>query len=120
MKFSKILLWVSYCLFFLVNINTLNAQTISGKITGRVLDLKKAPLDGAQVALTLKKDSSLVKQALLDVNGAYSFEGIGPGEYDLSVSYMGRKQVMKTSALIDAQHTLVHLDDFVFSEKTIQ
>ncbi|MFA6245511.1 MAG: TonB-dependent receptor [Mucilaginibacter sp.] len=61
----------------------LNAQSISGKVT----DSSQKPLDGASVYLM--QDSALVKTALADAVGAFSFAQLKPGEYYLNISMMG-------------------------------
>ncbi|AMP99721.1 TonB-dependent receptor [Pedobacter cryoconitis] len=118
MKFLQILLLALVCLFFLPN--TLNAQTGSGKISGRVIDSKGNPLDGANVALSSKKDSSIAKLELTGINGKYNFEGINYGHYEIFVSYMGERQPYKTLILIDTQHIVIQLEDLVLNEKKIQ
>ncbi|MBD1386793.1 TonB-dependent receptor [Mucilaginibacter rigui] len=60
-----------------------NAQSISGKVT----DSSQKPLDGASVYLM--QDSALVKTALADAVGAFSFVQLKPGKYYLNISMMG-------------------------------
>ena len=59
--------------------------TLSGKIT----DENKKPLEFATVMLLSASDSSLVKGAISDAAGAYSFPQIKEGKYLLSSSMMG-------------------------------
>nr|WP_067058291.1 TonB-dependent receptor [Mucilaginibacter sp. L294] len=60
-----------------------NAQTISGKIT----DNNQKPLDGASVYLM--QDSALVKTALANAGGMFSFAQIKPGTYHINITMMG-------------------------------
>jgi len=62
-----------------------NAQTISGKIT----DNSQKPLDGA--GIYLMQDSAIVKTALADASGAFSFAQIKPGTYRINITMMGFK-----------------------------
>ena len=63
--------------------NFVNAQNISGK----VIDNSQKPLDGASVFLM--KDSALVKTALADAAGAFSFTQVKPGAYHINITMMG-------------------------------
>jgi iron complex outermembrane receptor protein len=60
-------------------------NTISGKIT----DDKNEPLTGAVAELRNTKDSTLAKVNVADVNGKYSFENIGSGNYFIKVTLLG-------------------------------
>lgn len=60
-----------------------NAQSISGKVT----DSGQKPLDGASVYLM--QDSALVKTALADAGGTFSFNQLKPGKYYLIITMMG-------------------------------
>jgi hypothetical protein len=60
-----------------------NAQSISGKVT----DSGQKPLDGASVYLM--QDSALVKTALADAGGTFSFNQLKPGKYYLNITMMG-------------------------------
>ena len=64
-----------------------NAQTILS-LSGKVIGADNKPLDGAAVYLLKGQDSVLVKTALADASGLYSFR-VKPGAYRLSVSMMG-------------------------------
>lgn len=60
-----------------------NAQSISGKVT----DSGQKPLDGASIYLM--QDSALVKTALADAGGAFSFAQLKPGKYYLNITMIG-------------------------------
>jgi len=63
------------------------------KLQGSVEKEKNQPLSQATVLLLNPKDSSLVKGSLTTANGLYAFEKIAPGNYIISATYTGYKQV---------------------------
>jgi outer membrane receptor protein involved in Fe transport len=69
--------WLSIASIFV------NAQTIGGKVT----DSNQKPLDGASVYLM--QDSALVKTALADAGGMFSFAKLKPGAYRINITMMG-------------------------------
>lgn len=70
----------------------LYAQTTSkANITGNILDENKKPVDYATVVLYKAADSSLVKTAFTDANGAFSFSVTTKGNYFYKASNMGYK-----------------------------
>lgn len=59
------------------------------KVTGNVKDQQGKALPGSTVSLLEAKDSSVVKLAASNNNGAYTFNGIKPGNYIVSISHVG-------------------------------
>ncbi|WP_114939130.1 TonB-dependent receptor [Mucilaginibacter endophyticus] len=68
-----------------------SAQNIAVNLSGKVTGADNKPLDGAAIYLLNGRDSALVKTALADASGAYSFK-VKPGVYKLSVTMMGYKR----------------------------
>jgi len=66
-----------------------NAQTPGAKISGRVADEAKKPVDAATVVLTNAKDSSAVKTVLSNPDGSFAFENQKPGAYCIIVTSIG-------------------------------
>ena len=60
----------------------------SGTLTGTLTGIGRT-IESASVTLLRQKDSSLVKAAVSDKNGIFSFENIAFGNYLLSVSSVG-------------------------------
>lgn len=58
-------------------------------IQGRVQSAEGQPLAYANVLLLTVKDSSLVKGAVVNESGFYTFEGLRPGYYLIAVQMMG-------------------------------
>ena len=71
-----------------VALTSVQAQTgfqISGKLTG----VERKPLDGATVYLLTSPDSTLLKTALADSAGSFSFPQLKQGDYIISISMTG-------------------------------
>ena len=64
------------------------AQTTS-RVKGEVKDESQKPVSGITVSLLRGKDSSLVKAAITDKGGAYSFEAVKDGSYLLGITSVG-------------------------------
>ena len=73
------------------------AQTVF-QLSGKVMSADKKSLEGATVYLLKAQDSTLVKTALADAAGAYSFQQLRAGDYRISVSMMGY-QVYKSAVI---------------------
>ena len=72
-------------LFFVLSIN-LTAQI---SIDGILQDDKSSPIMHSNVILYSSLDSSIVKVESSDVDGKFSFKGIGKGKYYIVSSYLG-------------------------------
>lgn len=76
------------------------AQTAS-RVKGDVKDESQKPVSGITVSLLRGKDSSLVKAAITDKSGAYSFESVKDGTYLLGITSVGYQK--KISAVIEVK-----------------
>jgi iron complex outermembrane receptor protein len=65
------------------------AMSQAQNVTGNVKDDQGKSLSGASVALKKLKDSSVVKLAVTNTTGQYSFAGISAGQYFVNVSFVG-------------------------------
>jgi hypothetical protein len=80
----RVLVWLVVPLF-------LNAQDLSSvAITGRVLDPHQAAVLGAQMTLT-RTDGSTVQSTTADSVGAFRFQRVPPGEYEVRIEQQGFK-----------------------------
>lgn len=79
-----------YLLTFLLSISIAGkAQNI---IIGKIQDQNNKPIEFNTVMLLHAKDSSLVKSALSDINGAYKFDQIAADKYLIKVSSLNIKK----------------------------
>lgn len=76
------------------------AQTAS-RVKGDVKDESQKPVSGITVSLLRGKDSSLVKAAITDKSGAYSFESVKDGSYLLGITSVGYQK--KISSVIEVK-----------------
>lgn len=83
-------------IFFLAFALTLSfasqAQNGEGKITGKVVDGSSKIVEAATIALVRASDSAVVKIGSANKDGHFSFDGILPGRYFVSVSAVGHQK----------------------------
>ena len=70
---------------FIVAIKSI-AQTNETIVAGSVVDTKNKPVESATISLMKSKDSSIVKIAVSDKAGKFSFAGISFGNYFITTS----------------------------------
>lgn len=105
--------------FFLSLVLSLVVWTASAQVAlnGKVLDKKtNAPLEFVNIRLTTAADTSrMVKGAITDVEGRFHLQGLAPGDYIVTASYMGfRDTHRKVTVGRDRQSSLtLHMaEDF--------
>ena len=76
------------------------------KVSGSVVDINSAPLVNANVLLLNSKDSSLVKGVLSTKDGGFSFEKVGEGNYLVTSTYIGYRQVYSSPFRIGEKDNL--------------
>ncbi|HMD00657.1 MAG TPA: TonB-dependent receptor, partial [Ferruginibacter sp.] len=85
------------------------AQT--GKITGSIKDGgNQKIIDAATVSLLKAKDSSLVKAAVADQAGNYSFENVKPGSYLVLATSVGHSKIFSPVFSITESKSTVQLE----------
>ena len=72
----------------------------SGKLSGRVLDKRKQPLSGVNVALPAARLG-----AATDADGRYAIIGIPAGTYEVKVNLLGYGPVLVKDVLVSADNT---------------
>ncbi|MBA2745594.1 MAG: TonB-dependent receptor [Flavisolibacter sp.] len=60
-----------------------------GKISGHLTDVNQKTVESATITLIKGSDSTIVKFAIADKSGQYSFENLSAGSYIISVSAVG-------------------------------
>lgn len=79
----------------LVLSSALQAQTVSGSISGTVKDPDDSVVPGAMVQITNEATGSM-REAVSDTAGAFSFQSLQPGAYTISATYSGFKNYRQT------------------------
>jgi hypothetical protein len=78
---------------------TANAQTVTGSITGTVVDPGDAVVVGAQVHLT-NQTTKQVREFLTTGNGTFTFPDLVPGDYGLRVTQPGFKTYVQNGITV--------------------
>jgi iron complex outermembrane receptor protein len=86
----------------------LHAQTAkqNAKITGKLLNEQGKAVDYATVSLLKAKDSSIVKGALSNDNGIYTFERIAAGSYVVKATMVGYDKAVSGTFVLDEGATI--------------
>ena len=83
---------------------------IVGKVSGTVLDATtKLPIEFASVAIYKKKSGKLINGGITNAKGAFKIENIQPGEYTLSISFIGYEKNDLESVITTPEKPDVHL-----------
>jgi outer membrane receptor protein involved in Fe transport len=94
-----------YLFSFLLVVLSLQSQAQSGTANGTIQSGNKA-VESAVVTLVRQKDSSLVKTAVTDKEGKFSFEQIKNGAYIVSVTSIGYERYYTQPFVISAGNTV--------------
>ncbi|MEO6722991.1 MAG: outer membrane beta-barrel family protein [Ferruginibacter sp.] len=97
--------------------NFVNAQTLSGKITGNVIDENGSAVDGATVSLERTTDSVAVKYELAAADGSFNLD-IKEGSYYLLITSVGKQSYKSGMIAVDAQHLLMKLPAIIMHPAT--
>ena len=89
------------CALLAIGITPAFAQSGTATLNGRVVDQQKAALPGATVTLS-NQATGLSRTTTTSVDGAYSFPGVPPGKYKLTVELSG----FRTTAVDEVQLTV--------------
>jgi len=82
-------------------LNFANAQAPAAKISGRVLDEDKKPIDGATIILLAAKDSAVVKTMLANTDGTFVFQNLKDATYIIKATYVGYKNYKSNAVVIN-------------------
>jgi hypothetical protein len=71
-------------------------------VFGKILDSKdNSGLIGVNILLTSKKDSTLIKSAITDIDGGFLVDNVPNGDYKMEISYISYKTINKNITLND-------------------
>ena len=87
-------------------LNFAQAQTLTGKIEGKVLDAGKKPVDAATITLVNAKSMAVIKSMLVNPNGTFAFESLQNGAYRVVVTSVGYQNYKSDSLVIDKQQNI--------------
>lgn len=101
----KPLLTLAATFIIAASLGTLNAQSISGTITGRVVDQSGAVISGATVQLTDQNTNVTVRTKVLS-SGNFVFPAVLPGTYSVTIQAPGFKVLTKRDLTLTANERL--------------
>ncbi len=96
----------------------LHAQNKPGKISGSISNAEGKPVEAATIQLLRAADKGLVKVAVTDKSGNYSFEKIAEGKYIVSVSAVGFVKKLTDAVEITAAKPTVEVASTQLSSQT--
>lgn len=97
----------------------IHAQVEPG-ITGTVLDANSAPVEFANAILLKSEDSSVVKGAITDASGNFTFDEIIPGNYLVLFSQVGYSKYYSEKIELTESSGVKKLSPAILLENTIQ
>jgi hypothetical protein len=80
---------------------TANAQALYGSIVGNVTDPQGGVLRGVAVTI-VNTGTGLKLEAATDESGSYVFRNLLPGNYDMTLSFAGFKEVRQSDVIVTA------------------
>lgn len=92
-------------------------QAVRGTVSGRCIDQAGKSMPFATLLLVRQADSTLVKGAVADIEGAYVFDNIGAGRYRLSAQLVGYGKTYSEPFAIDAEHLTVTMPGLTLLEE---
>jgi outer membrane receptor protein involved in Fe transport len=88
-----------------------NAYSKSSGVKGAISDSKKAPVEFANVFIIKSSDSTIVKSALTDASGAYTFTDISAGEYMVMVMQLGYQRYYSAPFMVKSDGETVSMKE---------
>ncbi|HEU0176901.1 MAG TPA: carboxypeptidase-like regulatory domain-containing protein, partial [Blastocatellia bacterium] len=78
-----------------------HAQILYGSLVGNVADQNGAVLPGVSVSIT-NTGTGLKLDTITDATGSYIFRNLLPGEYDMTLSLKGFKEMRQSAIIVSA------------------
>ncbi len=99
---------------------TAQVKTVSGLLTGNVMDSRSKALEGATVRLISFSDTLSNRAMLTDKTGQFSFSGIVFGYYKLSISFVGLQPLTLDSIYFRADRFDFNMADITLKPKSTE
>lgn len=95
-----------------ININAQNANTATGKITGRIIDsVSVQPVEYAAISLLTQGENKVVNGSTADNKGAFKLINVADGKYKLLIEFIGYKRYEKDNIVVSKENPNVELGD---------
>jgi iron complex outermembrane receptor protein len=92
------------------------AQTIETSVSGSTVDTKNMPVESATISLMKSKDSSIIKIAVSDKAGKFSFTGISFGSYFITTSAVSFAKTNSPVFIISENNTTIRVGTLILQE----
>ena len=92
------------------------AQTIETSVSGSTVDTKNVPVESATISLMKSKDSSIIKIAVSDKAGKFSFTGISFGSYFITTSALSFAKTNSPVFIISENNTTIKVGTLILQE----
>ena len=91
-------------------------------VTGKVVDTELQPMAYVNVLILQAADSTLVKGAVSDEDGAYIFKAVKTGDYVIKASFVGYAETFSDSFTVDADKQIkaIAMDQSAESLETVK
>jgi len=89
----------------MATISTANAQTITGSISGAIMDATGGMIPGASITLTSEKTGQ-PRSSITDSEGRFNFAALQPGSYALKVERQGFQTLEQRGIILSANENL--------------
>ncbi|MDN3656738.1 TonB-dependent receptor [Ferruginibacter paludis] len=91
-------------------------QTNETSVSGSTLDTKNIPVESATASLLKSKDSSIIKIAVSDKEGKFSFTGIPFGSYFITITTVSFAKTNSPAFMISENNSTVRLGTLILQE----
>lgn len=92
--------WIALLAFVCCCLTALSSQTVTGTITGTVVDPHHAVMPGLSVKL-VSESTGVLRQETTDQRGEFTFNAVQPDAYTLSVEHIGFKRYDKKNLVVN-------------------
>ena len=92
------------------------AQTIETSVSGSAVDTKNKPVQSATISLMKSKDSSIIKIAVSDKAGKFSFTAISFGSYFITTSAVSFAKTNSPVFIISENNTTMRVGTLILQE----
>ena len=86
---------------------SLRAQSVTGVIKGKVIDIRDQPVFYATVALLNAETKSVEKGVICDESGQFNFDKVNNGSYILSVRMVGYETNESETVTVDLNNSII-------------
>lgn len=116
LKRFPLLLWFLFCSYA----GIAQVNSVSGLLTGNVMDSRSKALEGATIRLISFADTLTNRTMLTDKAGEFSFSSIPFGYYKLSVSFVGLQPLSIDSIYFRAERYDFNMPDLTLKPKSTE